>query len=63
MKTAYLTHIEQRAKDNLPPLVLNAQQTKSVVENNHCMKSSIFFQSCKILIGVVKRESLPDTEK
>ncbi|VVH65517.1 Aconitate hydratase 2 (EC [uncultured Gammaproteobacteria bacterium] len=33
MKTAYLTHIEQRAKDNLPPLVLNAQQTKSVVEN------------------------------
>jgi aconitase B len=31
MKTAYLTHIEQRAKDNLPPLVLNAQQTKSVV--------------------------------
>ena len=33
MKTAYLTHIDERAKDNLPPLVLNAQQTKSVVEN------------------------------
>jgi len=32
MKTAYLAHIDERAKDNLPPLVLNAQQTKSVVE-------------------------------
>lgn len=33
MKTAYLAHIDERAQDNLPPLVLNAQQTKSVVEN------------------------------
>ena len=33
MKTAYLTHIDERAQDNLPPLVLNAQQTKSVVEH------------------------------
>jgi len=32
MKTAYLAHIEERAKDNLPPLVLNAEQTQSVVE-------------------------------
>lgn len=32
MKTAYLAHINERAKDNLPPLALNAQQTKSVVE-------------------------------
>ncbi|SFV86290.1 Aconitate hydratase 2 [hydrothermal vent metagenome] len=31
MKTTYLTHIDERAKDNLPPLVLNAEQTKSVV--------------------------------
>lgn len=33
MKTAYLAHIEERAKDNLPPLALNAEQTKSVVEH------------------------------
>lgn len=33
MKKAYLTHIDERAKGNLPPLALNAQQTKSVVEN------------------------------
>ncbi len=33
MKTAYLTHINERAKDNLPPLALTAQQTKSVVES------------------------------
>jgi len=33
MKTTYLTHIDERAKDNLPPLVLNAEQTKSVVEH------------------------------
>lgn len=32
MKTDYLTHIDERAKDNLPPLALNAQQTKSVVD-------------------------------
>jgi aconitase B len=32
MKTAYLTHINERAKDNLPPLALTAQQTKSVVQ-------------------------------
>ncbi len=33
MKTTYLTHINERAKNNLPPLVLNAEQTKSVVEH------------------------------
>ncbi|BAS68404.1 bifunctional aconitate hydratase 2/2-methylisocitrate dehydratase [Bathymodiolus septemdierum thioautotrophic gill symbiont] len=33
MKTAYLAHIDERAKNNLPPLVLNAEQTKSVVEH------------------------------
>ncbi len=33
MKTAYLKHIDERAKDNLPPLVLNAEQTQSVIEN------------------------------
>ena len=33
MKTAYLAHIDERAQDNLPPLALNAEQTKSVVEN------------------------------
>lgn len=33
MKTAYLTHIDERAKEQLPPLVLNAEQTQNVVEN------------------------------
>jgi len=33
MKTAYLAHIDERAQNNLPPLALNAEQTKSVVEN------------------------------
>ncbi len=33
MKTAYLAHIDERAKDNLPPLVLNTKQTNSVVKN------------------------------
>ncbi len=33
MKTAYLAHINERAQGNLPPLVLNAEQAKSVVEN------------------------------
>ncbi len=33
MKTAYLAHISERAQGNLPPLVLNAEQAKSVVEN------------------------------
>ena len=33
MKTAYLAHIDERAQDNLPPLALTAEQTKSVVEN------------------------------
>lgn len=33
MKTAYIAHIDERAKDNLPPLALNAEQTNSVVEN------------------------------
>ncbi len=33
MKKAYLQHVEQRAKENLPPLALNAEQTKSVVDN------------------------------
>jgi aconitate hydratase 2/2-methylisocitrate dehydratase len=33
MKTAYLAHIDKRAKDNLPPLVLDAEQTSAVVEN------------------------------
>ena len=33
MKTAYLVHIDKRVKDNLPPLVLDAKQTSTVVEN------------------------------
>ena len=33
MKTAYLKHIDERNKEGLPPLPLNAQQTQSVVEN------------------------------
>ena len=33
MKTAYLAHVDERAQNNLPPLVLNAEQTQSVVEN------------------------------
>ncbi len=33
MKTAYLAHIDERAKENLPPLALNAEQTQSVIEN------------------------------
>ena len=32
MKTAYLKHIDERAKHNLPPLALNAKQTQSVVK-------------------------------
>jgi aconitate hydratase 2/2-methylisocitrate dehydratase len=32
MKSAYLQHVNERQQDNLPPLALNAQQTKSVVE-------------------------------
>ncbi len=33
MKSAYLQHVNERQQDNLPPLALNAQQTKSVVEH------------------------------
>ncbi len=33
MKTAYLAHTNERAQNNLPPLALSAEQTKSVVEN------------------------------
>ena len=33
MKKAYLQHVKQRAQENLPPLPLNAEQTKSVVDN------------------------------
>jgi aconitate hydratase 2/2-methylisocitrate dehydratase len=33
MKTAYLEHINERQSQNLPPLALNTQQTKSVVEH------------------------------
>lgn len=33
MKSDYLKHIEARKQSNLPPLVLNAQQAKSVVEH------------------------------
>ena len=33
MKQAYLQHVEERAQENLPPLALNAEQTKSVVDN------------------------------
>ena len=32
MKEAYLKHCDERKAENLPPLVLNAKQTKSVVE-------------------------------
>ena len=32
MKEAYLKHCDERKSENLPPLVLNAKQTKSVVE-------------------------------
>lgn len=33
MKANYLKHIDERSKEGLPPLALNAEQTKSVVEN------------------------------
>ncbi|MBW5291393.1 MAG: Aconitate hydratase 2 [Candidatus Ruthia sp. Asou_11_S2] len=33
MKSTYLQHVNERQQDNLPPLALNAQQTKSVVEH------------------------------
>ena len=33
MKEAYLKHCDERQSDNLPPLALNAKQTKSVVES------------------------------
>ena len=32
MKEAYLKHCDERKKENLPPLALNAKQTKSVVD-------------------------------
>jgi aconitate hydratase 2/2-methylisocitrate dehydratase len=32
MKEAYLKHCDQRKTENLPPLALDAKQTKSVVE-------------------------------
>ena len=33
MKEAYLKHSKERKENNLPPLVLDAKQTKSVVDN------------------------------
>ena len=33
MKEAYLKHCDERQSENLPPLALNAKQTKSVVES------------------------------
>ncbi len=33
MKGTYLKHLDEREKNNLPPLALNAKQTKSVVES------------------------------
>jgi hypothetical protein len=33
MKIAYLAPIDKHVKDNLPPLVLDAEQTSAVVEN------------------------------
>ena len=33
MIKAYLKHCEERKSDNLPPLALDAKQTKSVVES------------------------------
>lgn len=33
MKTAYLAHIDERAKNNLPPLALNSKQTQTVIEH------------------------------
>ncbi len=33
MRSTYLQHVNERQQGNLPPLVLNAQQTKSVVEH------------------------------
>jgi len=33
MKGTYLKHLDERKKNNLPPLALNAKQTKSVVES------------------------------
>ena len=33
MKEAYLKHCDERKSENLPPLALNAKQTKSVVES------------------------------
>lgn len=33
MKTKYLAHLKERKTQNLPPLPLNAKQTKAVVDN------------------------------
>ena len=43
MKEAYLKHLEERQLENLPPLALNAKQTKSVVDNLLLGKDDDFY--------------------
>ncbi|MDG2396020.1 bifunctional aconitate hydratase 2/2-methylisocitrate dehydratase [Candidatus Thioglobus sp.] len=43
MKSDYLKHIEERKLTNLPPLVLNAKQTKSVVDHLIAADDDIFY--------------------
>jgi aconitase B len=34
MKNEYLKHVEERNSEGLPPLALNAKQTKAVIDLN-----------------------------
>ncbi len=43
MKEAYLKHLNERQKNGLPPLVLDAKQTKSVVEQLISGKDDEFY--------------------
>ena len=43
MKEAYLKHLEERQLENLPPLALDAKQTKSVVDNLLLGKDEDFY--------------------
>ena len=43
MKEAYLKHCDERKVENLPPLALNAKQTKSVVDQLIVGSDDVFF--------------------
>ena len=43
MKSDYLKHIEERKLTNLPPLALNAEQVKSVVDHLITADDDIFY--------------------